>query len=107
MSNYVIVMSTTDSREEAKRLAREAVEKRIAACVQVTTVNSTFFWEGKVDEADEFLLLFKTTASGVDELQKYIEGSHSYDVPEILHIPISGGHQPYLDWMDTNVQAVS
>ena len=107
MSEYTIVMSTTDTEEEAKRLARGAVEKKLAACVQVTTVNSTFFWDGKVDEAAEYLLLFKTTAAGATELQKFIETTHSYDVPEILHLPVIAGHAPYLEWMNANVQVGS
>lgn len=104
MSDYTIVMSTTDTEQEAKTLARKAVEQKLAACVQVTTVNSTFFWDDKVNEAPEFLLLFKTTSAGAAELQKFIECTHSYDVPEILHLPVAGGHAPYLEWMSANVQ---
>jgi periplasmic divalent cation tolerance protein len=104
MSKYCIIMSTTDSLDEANALARFAVESKLAACVQRKTVTSTFFWDGKIDESEEFLMLFKTTESAAEELKAAIAERHSYDVPEILEIPITSGHAPYLDWMDENTK---
>lgn len=102
---FIVVMSTTDSAEEAKSLARGAVEKKLAACVQMTTVNSTYWWDGAIEDADEFLLLFKTPTDRVAELRKHLLAVHSYETPEIIEIPIVGGGQGYLDWMISSTRA--
>jgi periplasmic divalent cation tolerance protein len=96
---YVVVLSTTDSKDEAGSLAARAVTDGLAACVQAVPINSTYMWEGKVENSDELLLLFKTTRALSDELVRSIETHHSYDTPEIVVIPLSGGSSKYLEWI--------
>jgi len=94
------VVTTTDSREEADRLARSAVEQRLAACAQVAgPVTSTYWWEGSLQTATEWRCAFKTTAARFDELRQHLEREHSYDTPEIVATPIVDGGAAYLDWV--------
>ena len=96
----VVVVSTTDSAEEAERLARVVVEQRVAACVQVVgPVRSAFRWEGTVSVETEWQLVAKTAADRVDDLTALLEGEHSYDVPEVVATPVIGGSAAYLAWV--------
>jgi periplasmic divalent cation tolerance protein len=100
MPGYCQVSTTIDSAEAAAELARSAVEARTAACGQVVgPISSVCWWEGKVDSAQEWLVLFKTTAERADSLSEHIQAHHSYDVPEIISTPITGGNPAYLDWI--------
>jgi periplasmic divalent cation tolerance protein len=91
-------MTTTDSDDEAQRLARGLVETRLAACVQIVgPVRSVFRWEGAVQVEPEYQLVVKTTRAA--EATEWIVGNHSYDVPEVITLPIDGGHETYLTWM--------
>lgn len=94
------VTTTTDSRTAAEELARGAVEARVAACAQIVgPISSVYWWEGKVDSAEEWLVLLKTTAASYPALEAYIKAHHSYDVPEIVAAPITAGNPAYLDWV--------
>jgi len=94
------VVTTTDSREEADRLARSAVEGRLAACAQVAgPVTSTYWWEGAVQTATEWQCVLKTTAARFDALRAHLEREHSYETPEIVATPIVAGGAAYLDWI--------
>lgn len=94
------VVTTTDSREDADRLARSAVEGRLAACAQVVgPVTSTYWWEGAVETATEWQCVLKTTAARFEELRAHLEREHSYDTPEIVATPIVAGAAAYLDWI--------
>jgi len=94
------VVTTTDSREDADRLARSAVEGRLAACGQVVgPVTSTYWWEGAVQTATEWQCVLKTTAARFEELRAHLEREHSYDTPEIVATPIVAGAASYLDWI--------
>ena len=98
--------STTGSPEEAKEIAAALVEKHLAACVQVVgPISSTFRWEGRVQEAEEYLLLCKVPSERLDEATALIEGLHSYDVPEVLAFEVAHGSKPYLDWVATETKA--
>lgn len=102
--DYCQVVTTTDARESADELARGAVQARVAACAQVVgPVTSHFWWEGSVDTDEEWQVWFKTTARGYSALEEYLRARHSYDVPEILCLPVTAGHRPYLDWLDSEV----
>jgi periplasmic divalent cation tolerance protein len=100
MDGYLQVITTTDSQEEAAKLARAAVEKRAAACAQVVgPITSTYWWKGEIEMASEWQVLFKLPASRYGELQEAIRSVHSYDVPEIIATPIVGGNPAYLEWV--------
>lgn len=100
---HAIVMTTTDDPAEAAALARRLVEDRLAACVQVTGVTSTYRWEGSVTAADERLLLIKTRADRVAAVQAFLAEHHSYDTPEVIEVPIASGLPDYLGWIDSSV----
>ncbi|WP_244945275.1 divalent-cation tolerance protein CutA [Couchioplanes caeruleus] len=94
-------MTTIDSRGAADSLARQAVEARVAACAQVSgPVTSTYWWEGKVEAAEEWRITFKTTTARYAALERHIREHHSYDVPEILCSPVTAGNPEYLEWLD-------
>jgi periplasmic divalent cation tolerance protein len=95
----VVIMTTVDSEELAAALATTLVERRLAACVQQLRIASRYRWEGAVQCDAEFLLLVKTSAGAADAAVKAIEQNHSYDVPEIIVLPVTGGLPAYLDWM--------
>lgn len=101
---YVIVMTTTDSQAEADRHAAALVERRLAACVQLSPVVSHYVWDGAPTRSEEVLLLVKTRASKVEDVRAYLTEHHSYEVPEIIELPITSGHPNYLRWIDEAVE---
>ena len=102
----LVVLVTCGSRLEAKKIARAVVEKRLAACVNVVTspVESVYRWKGKIQSAQEFLLIVKTTARRCEALRAEILRLHSYDVPEIIVLAVKSGSKPYLQWVKSSVQ---
>lgn len=99
-SDYVLVTTTTDSADEAQRLAMSAVEARLAACAQVSApITSTYWWEGVVEASTEYRVDFKTGRAVADRLVEHVKAMHSYDVPEVIFVPILGGNPAYLDWI--------
>jgi periplasmic divalent cation tolerance protein len=97
---YLQVQTTTDSRAEAMELGRAAVQARLAACAQVAgPVASTYWWEGGIERAEEWLVLLKLPADRYGELVAFINERHSYDEPEIVALPIAAGSATYLSWI--------
>jgi periplasmic divalent cation tolerance protein len=100
MSSCAILMTTVARRADARKLAKMAVQKRLAACVQVIGgVRSTYRWKGKIEESAEILMLFKTTKKALPGLIKAIKATHPYSLPEIVVVPVTGGSREYLDWV--------
>ncbi len=100
MTQILQVVTTTDSREEAERLARGLVDARIAACVQVDgPIQSTYWWEGRATTEEEWRLTIKTIADRYDELEGFIARNHSYDTPEVLATPVTRGSEDYMRWV--------
>ena len=98
---YLQVQTTTDSRAEAIELGRDAVRARLAACAQVAgPVVSTFWWEGDLERAEEWLLLLKLPAARYQELADFLTQRHSYDEPEIVATPIVAGTATFLSWIE-------
>ena len=98
--DFAVIMTTVGSREEADGIARALVEKRLSACTAVVPgIRSFYRWEGNINEDDEFLLLIKTRKGLFDQLSKAIRSIHSYECPEILMIPLTGGDPSYLSWL--------
>ncbi len=105
MSNaYIVVHTTFDSRDEAGRVAALVVKKRLAACAQIESIQSIYHWEGKVENNPEFRVVFKTRGELYDLLEKFIIAEHSYDVPEIIALPILDGSGEYLKWIDESTR---
>lgn len=100
-SDRIVVLITTGSREEAHQIANLLVNRRKAACVNVVPqVDSLFWWKGKIDSARESLLLVKTKAPLLPEIISLVKEIHSYEVPEIIALPIVAGSDDYLNWLD-------
>lgn len=96
----MMVMTTVDSEKLARTLAGELLAARLAACVQEVRIASNYRWEGELRRDDEILLLIKTSARCTDAAIRCIEKHHSYDVPEIIAVPVSAGLPAYLDWIE-------
>lgn len=95
-----VVLCTVPSREVAETLARTAVDARLAACVNVVpSVTSIYRWEGKVTSEAEVLLVCKTVRGRVEALMTALRARHPYTLPELIVLPVTGGHAPYLDWV--------
>ena len=100
MNTDIRVVFVSIPREEAKTFARKLVEERLAACVNIVPkMESYYWWDGKVLEDSESLLLIKTTATRFDDLQQYIVDRHPYDLPEIVALPVTQGLEGYLKWV--------
>ena len=103
MSNVYIVYTTTPNEEEAATIARTVVDERLAACGNILPqVRSIYRWQGVIEDEPESALVFKTQAGRVPALIHRIKTLHSYDVPDIVAVPIERGHGPYLDWVRAN-----
>jgi periplasmic divalent cation tolerance protein len=99
-SSAIIVLITAGSREEAVRLAEMLVNSRLAACVQILPeIESLYFWKDKVERQPETLLIAKTVEAKFDELRKEVTALHSYEMPEIIALPIINASTPYLEWL--------
>jgi len=104
MANYVQVLTTAASEEEAGRIASLLVEKQLAACVQVVgPIVSCYRWQGRIEEGREWQCLVKTTRAAYEAVEASIREVHSYDEPEIIATPIAAGSAGYLAWIDENV----
>lgn len=100
MTDFIEIHTTIDSKESAQRIAETIVSKRLAACVQVSgPITSTYWWQGKLEQAEEWVCTAKTQKGLYDELEKAIREIHPYDVPEILASPIVAGNRSYLEWI--------
>jgi periplasmic divalent cation tolerance protein len=101
MSTYIQVVTTTARREEAQRIARELVESRLAACVQIVgPITSTYRWQGKVESDEEWQCWAKTRGELFARVEEAIRRIHPYEVPEILAVPVAAGNAAYLAWLD-------
>jgi periplasmic divalent cation tolerance protein len=101
MTDKIIVLSTCSSTAEADRIARQLLEKRLAACVNVVAgARSIYRWQGAIEEAAECLLIVKSRRGLWDELRAEIQRLHSYEVPEVLLLAIEDGSPEYLDWLN-------
>jgi periplasmic divalent cation tolerance protein len=94
-----LLMTTVESEDLARTLATRLLEKRLAACVQEVRVNSHYRWNGELHHEPEILLLVKTSADAAAEATRVIRDIHSYEVPEIVAVPITGGLPAYLEWL--------
>ena len=104
MTDKIVVLSTCASAEEAEKLARQLVEQRLAACVNIVSgARSVFRWKEKIENASEWLLVIKTRRDRFEALRDTLIGMHSYDVPEVIALPVIDGSAAYLGWVDREV----
>lgn len=101
----VVIFITVGTNEEAKKIANILLSQRKVACVNILSgVSSFFWWHDKLDSVQESLLLVKTKAPVVNEIVGLVKEIHSYDIPEIIAVPIVGGNQDYLEWIGKEVK---
>ena len=100
MTEYVQVVTTTDSKNQAATMAQRLVESRLAACAQIIgPISSTYWWKGKIETDNEWMCIFKTRNDLYQDLERVIREIHPYEVPEIIAIPIVTASNAYLDWL--------
>jgi periplasmic divalent cation tolerance protein len=103
MTNARIILATAGSQEEAGKIAHALVERRLAACVNIVPrIESVYRWQGKVETAQELLLLIKTQAALYEHVRDAIKELHSYDLPECVMLEVTAGSDEYLDWITEN-----
>ncbi len=108
MSERLVVLMTAGSREEADRIADTLVGEMLAACVSVIPgVTSVYRWEGEVKRDSEWLLVAKSRSDVLNDLVRRVQTLHSYDVPEIIALPLVGGSETYVRWIDSQVQGAT
>jgi periplasmic divalent cation tolerance protein len=99
-NDYIIVLATTANKAEAEKISQALLKERLIACANIINpVTSFFFWSGKIERAEECLMVMKSRRDLFAELAERLKGLHSYEVPEVLAIPIVEGSAAYLDWM--------
>ena len=102
MKDFIIILVTASSEEEAKKIAQVLVEKRLAACVNlIKDIRSIFRWKGKLSDENEILLIIKTRKKLYKNVEEEVISLHSYEVPEIIALPIILGSKDYLYWVDS------
>lgn len=105
MSDYYQVATTTETEDDAKKIAATVVEKRLAACAQIVgPISSTYWWKDKIETAGEWLCLMKTRRDRYEALEQAIREIHPYEEPEIIATPIVAGSQGYLGWLNREVR---
>lgn len=103
MTDKKIVLTTTATREDAGKIARALVERRLAACVNLVAIESVYRWKDAVESAEEWLLVIKTTAAAYGQVHAAIKELHTYDLPECVLLPIENGSEEYLAWIGESV----
>jgi len=105
--SYVIVVMTTANRKEAVKIVNQLLQERLIACANIVgPVSSLFLWKEKVEEAEEFLVFMKSREELFEGLSERVRALHSYEVPEVLALPIIRGLPSYLEWLIASLQPV-
>jgi periplasmic divalent cation tolerance protein len=105
MEDNIIIVSTTDSQALAEKIADKLLKQKLAACVNIIpNVQSRYWWQGKINSAEEFILLIKTAQHLFNEVALTIKQIHSYECPEIISIPIAAGSEDYLNWIKSSIK---
>lgn len=101
---YIVVLVTAKDSDEAKKIAQGLLNDKLVACANIVDkIHSIFWWQGKIDSADEVLLVLKSRRDFFNKVASKVKSLHSYDTPEIIAIPIIAGNEDYLNWIDSSV----
>jgi periplasmic divalent cation tolerance protein len=105
MSEYIVILVTASSEKEAETIAEDLVRSRLVACANlIKGIRSIYRWEGNVQKDDEVLLVMKGRSSGFGRIEKRVRELHSYDVPEVVALPVLKGSPPYLEWLSAETE---
>jgi len=105
--DYIVILITVGSHDEAEKIARELIDRKKAACVNIVPqVRSIFRWQEAIEEEEERLLVVKTRAQLFSEVVTVVRGIHSYEVPEIIALPIIDGNREYLMWINKETEGI-
>jgi len=105
MEEYIQVVTAIEKREDAEKIAKALVEKRLAACVQILgPIVSTYWWKGTIERAEEWLCIIKSKKKLYEELEKSIKEIHPYETPEIFALPVVAGSKEYMKWLSNEVK---
>ena len=99
-NGYSMIITTFPNKEAAKQTAKRLVENRLAACVQIVPIESVYLWQDEICDENEVMLLIKSQTRLFDKIAGAIKGNHTFEVPEIIQIPITDGLPEYLKWID-------
>jgi periplasmic divalent cation tolerance protein len=101
---YSLIISTAFSRDEAQHIARALVDRKLVACVNIVgPIESIYRWKGEIENSKEFMLLMKTESDRFDRVREAVKALHSYEVPEVIQVPIENGLPAYLEWISGSV----
>ena len=102
---HIVIFVTAAHKQEAEHIAKQLLKNKLAACVNIVPkINSFFWWQAKIDRAEEVLLIIKSKKAKLNKIIKLVKSLHSYQVPEIIALPIIGGYKPYLRWLDESLR---
>jgi periplasmic divalent cation tolerance protein len=105
VTQFIVIFITIDTPANAQKLADKLLAARNAACVNIIPkISSQYWWQGKIEKADELMLIVKTRAILLNELIALVKQNHPYSVPEIIALPIIGGNPDYLSWLDSETK---
>jgi len=105
MEEYIQVLTTTEKKEDAEKIAKVLIERRLAGCIQIVgPIVSTYWWKNNVEKAEEWLCFIKSKKTLYDELEKAIKEIHPYETPEIIAIPTVCGSKDYLEWLKSELK---
>jgi periplasmic divalent cation tolerance protein len=104
MTDFIIIITTVGKQKEAKTIAKQLVTQQLAACVNILPgIQSTYCWKGSICEDEEVMMVIKTKTSHEKQVYQVIKSLHSYDLPELITLPIKNGYQPYLSWLNDSL----
>ena len=104
-NQYIVVLVTTSSKQEAENIVQQLLEQKLIACGNIVgPVTSHFHWQGKIDRAEEFLVLMKSRSDLFEKISDAVGKLHSYEVPEVLSLPLVAGSKGYLGWLGASLK---
>jgi len=102
---YIVIFITAANKKEGTYIAQALIKKKLAACVNIIDkIESLFCWKGKLERAREALLIIKSKKEKLTKIIKTVKSMHSYEMPEIIALPLTGGDKPYLRWIDESLR---
>lgn len=104
MSQYIMITTTFDNKDEANKMIDLLLEQRLVSCCQLSNITSSYHWKGKIEKAEEYLLQMKTKKELYKEIEKVILNNHSYETPQLVAYDIVDGYNEYLKWIENETK---